>query len=196
MKNLFLVLTSSLLLIACQQSEVAVAKKSDDASTVSQSVENSTTKKETPVMDKKTITEVPIAVAVKAGAGLNVVHRLSSERAKIGVPYEIELDFSGKADSVLDAEFSTSSNIRMTSNLSEKIQMNTDGKSKTHTITLVPQTEGIHYVNIFQPSAQQKPTVIRVIAGDKDIKEYLKTPGTIVEQEDGSKVISMKADEG
>ena len=74
--------------------------------------------------------------------------------------------------------------------------MNKTGKADTHTITILPQTEGIHYVNIYQPGANQKPSVIRVIAGDKDIKEYLQTPGTLVEQEDGSKVISMKADEG
>ena len=180
MKNLLLILTTSLFLFACQQSKVAEANNVDELSSTAPAV------------------ETPIAVAVKAGNSLKVQHRLSSERAKIGVPYEIELDFSGPADSSFTAEFSTTPGLSLTSTVNANIQMNKTGQSETQTITLLPQQEGIHFVTVYRAGVnqQQKPTAIKVIVGDKDIKEYLQTPGELVEQEDGSKVISMKADEG
>ena len=171
MKNLLLILATSLFLFACQQSKVADTK-----------------------ID--TAAEIVPTVSTAATTALKFEHRVSAERAQVGVPYEIEIDFSGSSDSVLNAEFSSSAELQMMSNTSESIQMEKSGKADTLTITVIPQSEGIHYVNIYQPGAKQKPSVIRVIAGDKDIKEYLQTPGTLVEQEDGSKVISMKADEG
>lgn len=171
MKNLLLILTASLLLSACQQSKVADAK-------IDTAAENVQT------------------VSAASTSALKFEHRTSAERAQIGVPYEIEIDFLGNADSMLNAEFSASPGLNMLNNKAASIQMKKSGKADTHTITVVPQSEGIHYVNIIQPGANQKPSVIRIIAGDKDIKEYLQTPGTLVEQEDGSKVISMKADEG
>lgn len=173
MKNILTTISTLLLLAACQQSEVVETKMADKESA-----------------------EVTQTVNTVATTNMKFEHRVSTERAQVGVPYTIDIDFSGSADSVLDAEFSTSSNMNMMSKSSESIQLSKAGKAETHTITVVPQTEGFHYVNIIQPGANQKPSVIRVIAGDKDIQEYLKTPGTIVEQEDGSKVISMKADEG
>ena len=173
MKNLLITFAAFLLLAACQQSKISDTKVAD-----------------------KTPTESSATVSSVATTNMKFEHRVSAERAQVGVPYEIEIDFSGSPDSVLNAEFSSSPELQMMSNTSESIQMEKSGKAETHAITVVPQSEGIHYVNIIQPGAKQKPSVIRVIAGDKDIKEYLKTSGTIIEQEDGSKVISMKADEG
>ncbi len=180
MKNILLLLTTSVLLLACQQSKVTQANNVDEHSSTASAV------------------ETPIAVAVKAGNSLKVEHRLSSERAKIGVPYEIELDFTGPADSSFTAEFSATPGLSLTSNTTAAIQMDNIGKSETKKIVLLPQQEGIHFVTIYRAGVnqQEKPTAIKVIVGDKDIKEYLQTLGTIVEQEDGSKVISMKADEG
>jgi len=172
MKNLLITMTVFLLLAACQQSKVADVKSADKVRAESQET------------------------SMVATTNMKFEHTTSSERASVGVPYDIEINFSGSADSVLNAEFSTSSELQMMSNASESIQMNKAGKAETQTITVVPQSEGFHYINIIQSGAKQKPSVIRVIAGDKNIKEYLKTPGTLVEQEDGSKVISMKADEG
>ena len=168
MKNFLTIITTGLILAACQQSEVSNAKTDTDLKPVQ-------------------------AVSTTA---IKFEHSLSDERATVGVPYKIMVDFSGKADSLMKTEFSTSSSLSMMSDTSASIQMNKTGKAETQTITVVPQTEGIHYVNIFEPGSKQKPSVIRIIAGDKDIKEYLQTPGEIVEQEDGTKVITMKADEG
>ena len=168
MKNILIILTAGLFLAACQQSEVSSVKTDSDLKSVQ-------------------------AVAT---TNMKFEHRLSAERAQVGVPFKIELDFTGSSDSVLNAEFSSSPGLQMMGNTAESFQMNKSGQADTHIITLVPQTEGIHYVNIYEPGSKQKPSVIRVIAGDKDIKEYLQTPGEIIEQEDGSKVIVMKADEG
>ena len=173
MKSILITFTAILFLTACQQSKVT----------------------ESAMVDKKTADSTKVVSTVPT-TNMRFEHRLSAERAQVGVPFEIQLDFSGSSDSVLNTEFSASSGLQMMSKETESFQVNKSGKVDTHTITIVPQSEGIHYVNIIQPGAKEKPSVIRVIAGDKDIKEYLQTPGTVVEQEDGSKVISMKADEG
>ena len=178
MKNLFIFIIGTLL-FACSQS---TALKSEQ--TQNKSKESLLIKEDSTVSSKLSSNSIRFA------------HRMSAERAQVGVPFDIELDFTGSADSVLDTEFSTSTGLQMMGNTAESFQMNESGQADTHIITLVPQAEGIHYVNIYQPGSNQKPSVIRIIAGDKDIKEYLQTPGTLVEQEDGSKVISMKADEG
>ena len=190
MNKLFLI-SIVLLLTACQQSNVTKTELVSEAST----------KAETTVTEPavESIVEQNVdPVTVKTGQSeLRFTHKTSSERAQIGVPFDIDINFENATDTAFTADFSTSPGLSMNTANRIEVLSQKRGIQSAKRVTVTPQAEGIYYLNFYKVGAeQQKPSVIRVIAGDKDIKEYLQTPGDIVEQEDGTKVITMKADEG
>lgn len=187
MKNLIL-LTSILFLAACQQSTVTEADSAASAeATEKQTVLNTTV---------KAGVNVPVPAAKQANSSLKFTHTTSSERAQIGVPYEIDLKFSGLGNAEFTTEFSTTPGLNMNSPKQSVITLDDTGHSKSLKVSVLPQTEGIHFVNLYRVGAEdQKPSAIKVVVGNKDIKEYMQSMGEIQEQADGSKVVSMKADE-
>jgi len=201
MKNLFL-LTGILLLSACQQSQQASTEKAVEAvtknpSAVKQVATTANKAVKTSVADAATESvPVPMAIAAKKST-LKFEHRTSTERAQVGVPYTIEVDFKGSVDKAYSMQFEATPGLSMTSNNSAQVQIQKTGYAETQSITVVPQKEGIHYITIYENGMdqKQKPSAIKVIVGNKDIREYMETVGEIKEQADGSKVVSMPAEE-
>lgn len=190
MKKLFLTSFAFLALAACQQS------KSSDSNSTQLVFENSTPVVEKAVEKESSLSANVMEAANTGHSAMRFTHRTSSERAQVGVPYEIEIDFQGAADSVLNTEFRTTPGLSITSNAQASLQMNKLGKANSQKITVVPQQEGIHFVTIIDKNAKnQKPSAIKIIVGDKDIKEYMQSMGEIKEMDDGSTVVSMKAEE-
>jgi hypothetical protein len=197
MKKLTLLFMASLLL-ACQQSNVSETDDAEANATTGKSniIEQ---KNEMSVADEspaKTIDKV-IVQSVKANqSSLQFTHTASAERAQIGVPYEIDITFLNASDSGFTADFSVTPGMDLISPKRMDIQAKEIGDSDSNKITVIPQKEGIHFLNIYKVGAeQQKPSAIKIIVGEKDIMEYMESVGEVIEQEDGSKVISMKADE-
>ena len=187
MKKL-LIISSTLLLAACQQSNVT------DSETATLVNESQTTDQQ---IIAKSAESVEMPVAKLASNSLKFTHRTSSERAQVGVPFDIDIDFENVTDSAFKAEFTTTPGLMMSTAKSIDIQAEGTEVSLAKRVTVVPQAEGIYFLNIYKVGAeQQKPSAIKIIVGDKDIKEYMQAIGEVIEQEDGSKVISMKADEG
>ena len=186
MKKLILISTA-MLLVACQQSNVSDA-------------ENMKTESASLIAEKEVVgqaaNDVNTAATKSETSNLKFQHRLSAERAQVGKTYEIDVDFMGLEESTFNVEFVTSPGLSLTSNKMSAIVMDKIGKAKTQTISLLPQQEGIYFVTMYKQGSNQKPSAIKVIVGNKPVQEYLQTTGVVVEQEDGSKVISMKADEG
>ena len=185
MKNLIL-LTSILFLAACQQSTVSNADAS--AENTEKQAELSTT--------TKADDNVSVPVAKLANNSLKFTHTTKSERAQIGVPFEIDLKFTGLENEEFTTEFSTTPGLNMNSAKRNVIALDNSGQSKSLKVSVLPQTEGIHFLNVYRVGAEnEKPSVIKVVVGNKDLKEYMQSMGEIQEQADGSTVVSMKADE-
>lgn len=185
MKNLIL-LTSILFLAACQQSTVSNADAS--AENTEKQAELSTT--------AKADDNVSVPVAKLANNSLKFTHTTKSERAQIGVPYEIDLKFSGLENEEFTTEFSTTPGLNMNSPKRNVIALDGTGHGESLKVSVLPQTEGIHFLNVYRVGAEnEKPSVIKVVVGNKDLKEYMQSMGEIKEQADGSTVVSMKADE-
>ncbi|MBT8143027.1 MAG: hypothetical protein HKN88_00710 [Gammaproteobacteria bacterium] len=186
MKKLYLLLPI-LFLFGCQQSKIETTDASSSASTDKMAASQQQESQE----------QKPAMQQFKQGASaLKFSHRTSSERAKVGVPFEIEIDLKGQANSQLLTEFSTTPGLSLTSNALAEVQLNALGEADTRKITVVPQQEGIQFLTIRDKNAvNQKPSAIKIVVGDKDLKDYMQTPGQVIEQTDGSKVVSMPAEE-
>lgn len=177
-----------MLLSACQQSTVS------DSETVAVEQETQSISHEVVA---KNVDAVVTPVAKLASNSIKFTHRTSSERAQVGVPFDIDIDFANTTDGSFTAEFSTTPGLSMSTAKRTDIRAQKAGVPSAKRVTVVPQAEGIYFLNIYKVGAeQQKPSAIKIVVGDKDIKEYMQAIGEVVEQEDGSKVISMKADEG
>jgi len=128
---------------------------------------------------------------------INFTHSVQQERAEVGVPYVIDISFLGEANTQMQTRFETTSALAMNSKSLNNVAFGTQGKSQMQQITVTPRSEGIHFVNIYRVGeAKLKPAAIKIIAGNKPEKEYMRIEGEIVEDANGRAVIEMPAEEG
>jgi len=128
---------------------------------------------------------------------INFTHSVLQARAEVGVPYVIDISFLGAANTQMQARLETTPELAMSSSSLSNIAFGAQGKSQMQQITVTPRSEGIHFVNIYRVGETKlKPAAIKIIAGNKPLKEYMRTEGEIVEDANGRAVIEMPAEEG
>jgi len=174
MKKIILIIATAMLLGACNQ----VVTESNAA------------------IEKK----VEAVAAVKAAPytkDVNFTHSVQQERAVVGEPYVIDLSFLGSSKMAMTARLEATPDLAMSSASMYKVAFNESGKSEAQQITVTPRSEGIHFVSIYnEENPQAKPSVIKVIAGNKPVEEYMRKEGTVVTDSDGRAVIEVPAEEG
>lgn len=135
----------------------------------------------------------------KPSASIELDYTLANERVTVGETVELKVSFKSAENGVISANFST--NPEMVLNGDKHLSLNIKkGHTQTnqHQFSVTPSSEGIHYINILaseEGKVASKPFAIRIIAGDKSIEEYLQSNGTLTEDADGEKIISMTAEE-
>jgi len=185
MKNFLIAIISFMLLTACNQASISAKNEIQES------------KKQQPVKEKSVKESATVKHTTARAKSLNFTHAVQQERAQVGKPYEIDISFVGHADTQMTTRFLTTPNLVINSNLNNRVNFNAQGKAQAQRITVTPRTEGIHYVTIYRDGdAKLKPAAIKIIAGNKPEKDYMKTEGTIVEDQNGAKVIEIPAEEG
>ena len=124
-------------------------------------------------------------------------YRVSKERVAVGEPIQIYLSANNHKDDVV-ARLQTSEKLLLSGQSQMTFKAGQNQLSEEQVITVIPQSEGIHLVTIFAKElsvAYEKPIAIQLVAGNKPISDYLEVNGTLEEQKNGEKVISMPAEE-
>ena len=141
--------------------------------------------------------EQAIAIGKPAANPVTMTHQLSAERAKVGEPFEVSINFPAQYDQV-SVRFQPSPHLQLIGEQQSTLTSKT-GQGASQTLVVIPQTEGIHYLNVFAKEvsmAHDKPIAIRIVAGDKPLKAYMKVNGELSEDEKGRKIIIMQDKKG
>lgn len=132
----------------------------------------------------------------KPSASVEMNYTLSSERVAVGEAVQVQLSFDNSLNSV-QAIINTQQELVLSGSKTVNFETSKSGNADASQIfEVTPTTEGIHLISVIAKNSNSdraKPMVIRVIAGDKPIEEYLEVNGTLTEDEDGNKIISMPA---
>ena len=125
-------------------------------------------------------------------------YKLSSERVAVGETVDVTLNFDN-SNKGISAKVATTDNMSFNGKKEAHFLAQKSGQANaSHTFSVTPLTEGIHYINIFAKEASmshEKPFAIRIIAGDKPVQEYLQKNGRVAVDENGEKIIIMQAEE-
>ncbi|AOE49031.1 hypothetical protein [Kangiella sediminilitoris] len=131
----------------------------------------------------------------KPAAKIEMDYSVSKERVAVGETVNITLALKG-AESPKLADLTTSKQLVLHGE--KQISLQKQGNEVSHLFSVTPMTEGIHLITVVAEDASKshrKPFAIRIVAGDKPIESYLKTNGTLTQDDNGKKIISMSAEE-
>ncbi|NVK22841.1 MAG: hypothetical protein HWD86_10005 [Kangiellaceae bacterium] len=133
----------------------------------------------------------------KPSAEVAMKYNLTKERVAVGETVTVSVSFDNSAKAIA-ARFEPTANMVMSGDNIKNFAQAKGDANASYSFEVTPLTEGIHYINVFAKDASvshEKPFAIRVVAGDKPIEEYLEVNGTLSEDENGEKIIIMKAQE-
>ena len=136
-----------------------------------------------------------VAPSAKPGAPVSLEYVLRGT-PQIGVPLEIDLAFkTGASAEALSVTCSADEALTL-SDSAFRLSNAGAGSSSSHTITVTPQVEGYHYVNVIaRMGAQARAFAVPVPVGAVGARDALKPQGEIVEDETGQRLIRLPAEE-
>lgn len=132
-----------------------------------------------------------VAPAAKPGAPVSLEYSLRGS-PQVGLPVDVDLTFlSGGSGETLEILCSVDEALTL-----REGAFSLPSPGGSHTITVTPEVEGYHYINVIARMGDQaRAFAVPVPVGNVDVRDTLKSQGEIVEDETGQRIIRLPAEE-
>ena len=154
---------------------------------------------ETAADNKETIrNSQPQASPGKPSAPIKMDYQLLGKPV-IGQPLEISVNLSTPINKTVNAKYSHEKQLHSDNHRQLSFKPASGRKPENRIISITPMEEGIHYITIMaeveiDDRIQAKSFVIPIEVGEVDWKKHLAPEGTIKNDSNGGKVISLPAE--